>query len=349
MKERLEQALVEFHEQVEKVKDTNELMNLKSKMLGKKSELTLAYEEFKNIAATEKKNYGQILNQYKETVTKVIEQTKVKLEAAQLEQKLEGESIDVTLPGVSIPTGSLHPLTLMTHELEDYFLRMGYNVEVGPELEKADYNFTMLNIPESHPTRDDQDSFYINPEFLLRTHTSPVQIRTMLANKTKEPIRIICPGRVYRRDTDDATHTHQFNQLEGLVVGVDISIAHLIGTLENFAKYVFGHDRKIRLRPNYFPFTEPSFEIDVNCSCTADHCAVCKNSGWIEILGAGMVHPHVLENCGYDSGQYTAFAFGMGIDRIAMLKYGITDIRDLYNNDLRFLEQFKNLGGASCE
>ncbi|MBH4862640.1 phenylalanine--tRNA ligase subunit alpha, partial [Staphylococcus aureus] len=257
-------------------------------------------------------------------------------------KQLAEETIDVSLPGRHIEIGSKHPLTRTIEEIEDLFLGLGYEIVNGYEVEQDHYNFEMLNLPKSHPARDMQDSFYITDEILLRTHTSPVQARTMESRHGQGPVKIICPGKVYRRDSDDATHSHQFTQIEGLVVDKNVKMSDLKGTLELLAKKLFGADREIRLRPSYFPFTEPSVEVDVSCfKCKGKGCNVCKHTGWIEILGAGMVHPNVLEMAGFDSSEYSGFAFGMGPDRIAMLKYGIEDIRHFYTNDVRFLDQFK--------
>ena len=248
------------------------------------------------------------------------------------------------MPAAKIKVGCVHPITRIINEVEDLFISMGYDVLEGPEVESDLYNFEMLNLPKGHPARDTQDSFYITDDTLLRTQTSPVQVRTMLANTEKTPIRIICPGKTYRKDNDDATHSHQFTQIEGLVVDENISMTDLKGTLEIFAKKMFGEKREIRFRPSYFPFTEPSIEVDVTCfNCKGKGCNICKNTGWIEILGAGMVHPNVLNMCGYDSNKYTGFAFGIGPERIAMLKYGISDIRNFYTNDIRFLHEFDKL------
>ena len=250
--------------------------------------------------------------------------------------------IDVTLPGRHIEMGSKHPLTRTVEEIEDLFLGLGYEIVDGYEVEQDYYNFEALNLPKSHPARDMQDSFYITEETLMRTHTSPVQARTMEKCNGQGPVKIICPGKVYRRDSDDATHSHQFMQIEGLVVDKSIKMSGLKGTLELVAKRLFGAEREIRLRPSYFPFTKPSVEVDVSCfKCKGQGCNVCKHTGWIEILGAGMVHPNVLEMAGLDSKEYSGFAFGVGADRIAMLKYGIEDIRHFYTNDVRFLDQFK--------
>ena len=265
------------------------------------------------------------------------------LEDAIIEKKLKAEAIDVTLPGVQLPIGGIHPLNQTIMDLEDLYIAMGYTIAEGPEIETDEFCFEKLNLPKGHPARDMQDTFYINPELLLRSQTSPVQVRTMLEKKG-EPIKIVCPGKVYRRDADDATHSHQFMQFEGLVLGADITLADLKGALLEMAKKMFGEDRQIRLRPSFFPFTEPSVEVDVSCGlCGGKGCSVCKNTGWIEILGAGMVNDNVLRMCGYDPEKIQGFAFGIGIERITMLKYRIDDIRNFYINDVRFLNQFKEV------
>src|SRR5699024_9427358 len=270
-----------------------------------------------------------------------IDEKKLTLEKAALEEQLKTETIDVTLPGRPTQVGGSHVLTSIIEEIEDLFIGLGYEVKEGPEVETDYYNFEALNLPKGHPARDMQDSFYITNELLLRTHTSPMQARTMRALEGTEPIRMICPGKVYRRDNDDATHSHQFTQIEGLYVDKDVWMSDLKGTLHLFVQKMFGEDRELRFRPSFFPFTEPSVEMDISCKvCSGAGCSVCKQSGWIEILGAGMVHPKVLEMAGYDSKVYTGFAFGMGPDRIAMLKYGIDDIRRFYTDDIRFLKQF---------
>ena len=257
-----------------------------------------------------------------------------------MNRKLESERIDVSLPSSKIIRGSKHPLTRVIEEIEDLFVSMGYDVVSGPELETDEYCFERLNLPKGHPARDMQDSFYITPEYLLRTQTSAVQARAMMANKEKTPIRIIVPGKTYRRE-DDATHSHQFNQVEGLVIDKNISFADLKGTLEIFMKHMLGENTELRFRPSYFPFTEPSYEVDVSCfKCGGKGCNLCKQTGWIELLGSGIVHPNVLKMNGYDPEVYSGFAFGTGLDRLAMFKYGITDIRLLYSNDVRFLNQF---------
>jgi phenylalanyl-tRNA synthetase alpha chain len=260
-----------------------------------------------------------------------------------INRDLASEAIDVTLPGSQVAVGQSHVLTQIMEEIEDLFIGMGYQIIEGPEVEEDSYNFERMNLPKDHPARDMQDTFYITNEILLRTHTSPVQARTMDKHDfSKGPLKMISPGKVYRRDSDDATHSHQFHQMEGLVVAKDITMGDLKGTLEVFAKKLFGSEREIRLRPSYFPFTEPSVEVDVSCfKCNGKGCNVCKQTGWIEILGAGMVHPNVLEMSGIDATVYSGYAFGLGPDRVAMLKYGIDDIRHFYQNDVRFLNQFK--------
>jgi len=263
------------------------------------------------------------------------------LEKEQMDRELAEETVDVTLPGRPVRQAGRHPLIQIIEEIEDLFIGMGYRIAEGPEVETDYYNFEALNLPKGHPARDMQDSFYISEEILLRTHTSPVQARTMESHQGRGPVKIICPGKVYRRDNDDATHSHQFMQVEGLVVDENIRMSDLKGTLEVFAKKIFGDDREIRLRPSFFPFTEPSVEMDISCKiCRGQGCSVCKGTGWIEILGAGMVHPNVLKMGGFDPDIYSGFAFGIGVERIAMLKYGIDDIRHFYTNDVRFLQQF---------
>ncbi len=320
--------------------DEVSLNNIKSKYLGKKSEFTDIMNNMKNLDNEEKKNVGKESNVFRTEVTKEIENKSNEIKEKALNEKLNKDKIDLTLPSKKRKTGSLHPITLVINELSDLFLSMGYDICDGPEIETDKYCFEMLNVPKGHPARDAQDTFYINDEMLLRTQTSAMQIRYMLAKSDKKPFKMICPGKVYRRD-DDATHSHQFTQIEGLVVGENISLSDLKGTLETLAKKMFGNDREVRFRASYFPFTEPSYEVDVSCfKCNGKGCSLCKNTGWIEILGSGMVHPNVLRGCGYDPNKYTGFAFGCGVERIAMLKYGINDIRLFYTNDYRFLKNF---------
>ena len=290
-----------------------------------------------------KKELGQKSNKIKFALEDLFEKKRKAIEDAMINKKLQSETIDVTLPGVSVPVGSIHPLNRTIQELEDLYISMGYTVAEGPEIETDEFCFEKLNLPKGHPARDMQDTFYINPELLLRSQTSPVQVRTMLEKKG-QPIKIICPGKVYRRDADDATHSHQFIQCEGLVLGKDISLSDLKGALLEMAKKMLGEEREIRLRPSFFPFTEPSVEVDVSCGlCGGKGCNVCKNTGWIEVLGAGMVNNNVLRMSGYNPDEIQGFAFGIGVERIAMLKYRIDDIRNFYTNDLRFLNQFKEV------
>ena len=342
MKERLKELRQEAIAKVDAVSDLKGLNDIRVEYLGKKGPITEVLRGMGKLSAEERPLMGALVNEVRESITNKITEKQAELENAEVEKKLAGETIDVTLPGRPVKVGNHHPLTVVIEEIEDLFLGMGYTIAEGPEVEKDYYNFEALNLPKGHPARDMQDSFYITEEILLRTHTSPVQARTMEKHEGKGPVKIICPGKVYRRDNDDATHSHQFMQIEGLVIDENIRMSDLKGTLEVFAKKMFGEDREIRLRPSFFPFTEPSVEMDISCFiCSGKGCNVCKKTGWIEILGAGMVHPNVLEMAGFDSKKYTGFAFGMGPERIAMLKYGIDDIRHFYTNDIRFVNQFK--------
>lgn len=346
MEKIVEEIKKELEEDLKKISSMNELNDLKVKYLGKKGKITLLTKDMGNRSVEERKEIGRYSNELKSHVTSSISQLEQELSQKELEAKLENDRIDPTLPGTAVKVGGVHPLTKVTEEIEDLFVSMGYDVVSGPEVELDLYNFEMLNLPKGHPARDAQDSFYITEDTLLRSQTSPVQVRTMLKNKEKTEIRIICPGKVYRRDDDDATHSHQFTQIEGLVVGKNISLADLKGTLEIFAKKLFGEDREICFRPSYFPFTEPSYEVDISCfRCGGKGCNICKNTGWIEILGSGMVHPNVLQMAGYDPKEYTGFAFGIGVERVAMLRYGVNDIRSFYTNDLRFLETYNRVEG----
>ena len=319
------------------------LQDLRVKVLGKKGSLTELLKGLKELSNDLRPLVGKQVNEVRDVLTKAFEERAASLEAALIEAQLEKESLDVTLPGRQLKHGQRHVLTQISEEIEDIFLGMGFQVVDGFEVEKDYYNFERMNLPKDHPARDMQDTFYITEEILLRTHTSPVQARTLDQHDfANGPLKMISPGRVFRRDTDDATHSHQFHQIEGLVVGEKISMGDLKGTLEMIIKKMFGHERQIRLRPSYFPFTEPSVEVDVSCfKCGGDGCNVCKKTGWIEILGAGMVHPRVLEMSGVDPDKYSGFAFGLGQERIAMLRYGINDIRGFYLGDSRFTEQFK--------
>ncbi|PKR84265.1 phenylalanine--tRNA ligase subunit alpha [Heyndrickxia camelliae] len=341
MEQKLKELQAEALQKIEQTEDLKSLNDIRVAYLGKKGPITEVLRGMGQLSAEERPKMGALANEVRAAISEKIEAKQEALEAAAVEKQLASETIDITLPGRPVKVGNHHPLTKVIEEIEDLFIGMGYQVAEGPEVEKDYYNFEALNLPKGHPARDMQDSFYITEELLLRTHTSPVQARTMEKHEGKGPVKIICPGKVYRRDNDDATHSHQFMQIEGLVVDENITMGDLKGTLQVFAKKMFGEDREIRLRPSFFPFTEPSVEMDITCKiCGGEGCSVCKGTGWIEILGAGMVHPNVLEMAGFDSKKYTGFAFGMGPERIAMLKYGIDDIRHFYTNDIRFLKQF---------
>lgn len=317
-----------------------DLEALRIKYLGKKGELTAVLRGMGALSAEERPVIGQLANEVRAKIEAKIEAGREAARARELEAKLASEKIDVTVPGHKTPVGVMHPISLVQRQLEEIFLGMGYEIAEGPEVELDYYNFQALNIPEDHPARDTQDTFYITDNILLRSQTSPVQVRTM--EQKKQPIKIISPGRVYRSDAVDATHSPLFHQLEGLVVDHGVTMGDLKGTLESFAKTMFGEDTRIRFRPHHFPFTEPSAEVDVSCfACGGKGCRLCKGEGWIEILGSGMVHPNVLKSCGIDPDEYSGFAFGMGVERIVMLKYHIDDMRYLYENDVRFLHQFK--------
>ena len=324
------------------VADEKTLNNLRTVMRGKKGELTEILKGMKDLTNEERPVIGALANAFRDEFGAKFEAKKVEIEQAVMNAALESETLDVTLPGKAQKKGSRHILTQTQEEIEEIFLGMGYEIVDGYEVETDHYNFERMNLPKDHPARDMQDTFYITNEVLLRTHTSPMQARTMDAHDfSKGGLRMIAPGRVYRRDTDDATHSHQFHQIEGLVVDKNITMADLKGTLDLVMKKMFGQDRELRWRPSYFPFTEPSVEVDISCfKCGGKGCNVCKHTGWIEILGAGMVHPNVLEMSGLDSSVYSGFAFGLGQERIAMLRYGINDIRGFYQGDVRFLEQF---------
>ena len=316
-----------------------QIEDLRIKYLGKKGELTAVLRGMGSLSAEERPVIGQLANEVRAAIENKITELSQTAKQKALDEKLKSEKIDVTVPGEKVKIGHVHPLDLAQKQLEDIFLGMGYTIVDGPEVEYDYYNFQALNIPEDHPARDTQDTFYITDNILLRSQTSPVQARVM--EKTQPPIKIISPGRVYRSDAVDATHSPLFHQLEGLVVDEGITMGDLKGTLELFAKRMFGDETKIRFRPHHFPFTEPSAEVDVSCfMCGGEGCRFCKHEGWIEILGAGMVHPNVLRNCGIDPEKYSGFAFGLGIERIALLKYHIDDMRLLYENDIRFLNQF---------
>ncbi len=326
---------------IEAAQNPEELVQVRVQYLGKKGSIQELMSYMRSLSKEEKPEFGQKVNVCKQTVSEAVEKRQAELQKTAVLARMEEEKIDVTLPGSRLSLGTTHPLIMIQQEIEDLFLGMGYTVAEGPEVEADYYNFELANIPKDHPSRDMQDTFYIDPNTLLRTHTTAMQMRELEKAGGKTPIKLICPGKVYRRDDDDATHSHQFMQCEGLVVGEHITLADLKGTLEYMANRMFGNGRTIRFRPSYFPFTEPSVEVDVSCPfCNGKGCSVCKGSGWIEILGAGMVHPHVLEMNGFDSEKCTGFAFGVGLERVAMLKYGIDDIRNFYINDSRFLKNF---------
>ena len=342
MKEKIEQIKTKSIEEIEKAETQKELAEAKVKYLGKKGELTLVLREMGKLTPEERPIMGKMVNEVRDILEEEFDKKEKELKSKELQKRLETENIDVTEPSKKTELGSIHPITQIITEVEEIFLGMGYQIAEGPEVESDYFNFELMNLPKGHPARDMQDTFYIDENTLMRTHTSPVQAHTLLAAKGKGPIKVICPGKTYRRDDDDATHSHQFMQCEGLVVDKNITLADLKGTLEVFARKFFGEKREIRLRPSYFPFTEPSVEVDISCHhCGGKGCAMCKGTGWIEILGAGMVNPKVLDMCGFDSKVYQGFAFGIGIERVAMLKYGIDNIRDFYNDDLRFLNQFQ--------
>lgn len=339
MKEKLEQIKAEAVCQIQNSDGLAKLNDVRVAFLGKKGELTAVLKGMKDVLPEERPMVGQLVNETRESIEKLIEETKSKLEAAERDIRLKQEVIDVTLPAKKNRVGHRHPNTIALEEVERIFVGMGYEVVEGPEVEYDYYNFEALNIPANHPAKDEQDTFYINDKILLRTQTSPVQVREM--EKGKLPIRMIAPGRVFRSDEVDATHSPSFHQVEGLVVDRHITFADLKGTLAEFAKQLFGENTKVKFRPHHFPFTEPSAEVDVTCfKCGGKGCRFCKGSGWIEILGCGMVHPRVLKMSGIDPEEYSGFAFGMGLERIALLKYEIDDMRLLYENDDRFLKQF---------
>ena len=343
MKEKIEEIKQKATEQIKKIQEIKGLEEIKIKALGKKGELTVLLRSLKDLAAEERPIIGNLVNDAKETLERLILEKEEELKKEELNKKLESEKIDITLPGNKLKRGSMHPLNRVIEDIEDLFVSMGYDVVEGPELETDEFCFERLNLPKGHPARDMQDSFYITDEYLLRTQTSSVQARVMIANEEKGPLRIITLGKTYRRE-DDATHSHQFNQIEGLVIDkkeVGVSLADLKGTLEIFVRKIIGANLDLRFRPSYFPFTEPSYEVDVTCfKCGGKGCNLCKQTGWIELLGSGIVHPNVLKMNGYDPEKYGGFAFGTGIDRLAMFRYGITDMRYLYTNDVRFLTQF---------
>lgn len=339
MKQALEQIQKSADELIAAAQSVAQVEELRVRFLGKKGELTAILKQMGKLSPEERPVVGALANEVREAITQDIAARTKELQEAQLQQRLLEETMDVTLPGERPVQGKRHPFEKVLRELKEIFLGMGFDVVSGPEVELDHYNFEMLNMPKSHPARDTQDTFYITENVLLRTQTSPMQIRTM--EKTKPPIRIICPGRVYRSDAVDATHSPIFHQIEGLVVDENVTFSDLKGTLEMFIKKLYGEGTRVRFRPHHFPYTEPSAEMDMSCfKCGGKGCSLCKGEGWIEILGCGMVHPKVLENCGIDPEKYSGFAFGVGLERIVMMRYGIDDMRLLYENDLRFLKQF---------
>ncbi len=339
MKEQLNSIQQKALDEIKNAVDIKTVDDLKVRLLGKKGELTAILKQMGQLSAEERPVIGQLANQVRECIENDIGRKKEQLKALETERKLKKETLDVTLPGRKLEQGRRHPLNIVLDDLKEIFKGMGYSVVDGPEVEKTEYVFDMLNTDEGHPARDPSDTFYITDKIILRTQTSSVQIRTMLANKP--PIAVISPGRVYRNDEMDATHSPIFHQCEGLVVDKNITFSDLKGTIEVFAKRLYGNDIKIRFRPHHFPFTEPSAEADFRCfKCGGKGCPLCKGEGWIEMLGCGVVHPQVLLNCGIDPEIYSGFAFGMGLERVAMMRYGIDNMRLLYENDLRFLKQF---------
>lgn len=341
MKEKIEKIRQSALEEIKNANDEKVLNDARVKYLGKKGELTLILRGMGEIAPEERPVIGSLVNEVRDELENLIEEREREFKTAEIKRKLEHEKIDVTMPGKKVNLGSVHPITQIIKDMEEIFIGMGYEIADGPEVELATYNFDKLNTPQDHPARDIQDTFYVTDDIVLRSQTSPVQARVM--ETQKPPIKIICPGVVYRSDSVDATHSPVFHQIEGLVVDKNISMGDLKGTLEMFAKKCLGEKTQIRFRPHHFPFTEPSAEADVSCFvCGGKGCRVCKGEGWIELLGCGMVHPNVLRNCGIDPEVYSGFAFGCGIERIAMAKFGIDDMRLLYENDVRFLKQFGN-------
>ena len=339
MKEKLQSIQEEAVRLIQAADAPEKLNDVKIRFLGKKGELTAVLKGMKDVAPEDRPKVGQLVNETREAIEQLLEETKTKMERALREEQLKSEVIDVTLPSKKNMVGHRHPNTIALEEVERIFIGMGYEVVEGPEVEYDEYNFEKLNIPADHPAKDEQDTFYINDKIVLRTQTSPVQVRVM--EKGKLPIRMIAPGRVFRSDEVDATHSPSFHQIEGLVIDKNITFADLKGTLQEFAQELFGPETKTKFRPHHFPFTEPSAEVDVSCfKCGGKGCRFCKGSGWIEILGCGTVHPNVLRMCGIDPDEYTGFAFGVGLERIALLKYEIDDMRLLYENDVRFLKQF---------
>ncbi|WP_283588581.1 phenylalanine--tRNA ligase subunit alpha [Limosilactobacillus viscerum] len=346
LKDKLTQLRDEGMAEIRNSKDLQKINEVRVKMLGKKGPITSVLRGMKELSAEERPVVGKFANKVRDELTTAIEDRRAELEQAELDAQLAEEKLDVTLPGTPVAQGQSHVIQQIIDQVVDLFVSMGYEVAVGDEVEQEVYNFEKLNLPKDHPARDMQDTFYVTPTVLMRTQTSPMQARMLEKHDFSQgPLKMISPGKVYRRDTDDATHSHQFNQIEGMVVGKHITMADLKGTLEVVAQSLFGDKLQVRLRPSYFPFTEPSVEADITCfNCMGKGCAICKHTGWIEVLGAGMVHPNVLKMSGVDPEEYGGFAFGLGPDRFAMLKYGVDDIRNFYQNDVRFLNQFDEKG-----
>ena len=341
MNERINEIVNEALDLISQASTSDDVQNIRNQFLSKKSELMSLMSTLGNLSPEERKTVGQELNLAKGKIAEALDAKQKEIAKKELDEKLKKEEIDISLPGNTYQVGGRNPFHIIIDEMTEIFTGMGFEVADGPEVEDDLHNFELLNIPKDHPARDMQDTFYISDNILLRTHTSPVQARTMEAKEGK-PVRIICPGKTYRRDDDDATHSHQFAQIEGLVIDKGINIGHLKATLELFARKMFGEKREIRLRPSFFPFTEPRGEVDITCSnCDGKGCSMCKGTGYIEILGGGMVHPNVLKMNGYDPEVYSGFAFGIGIERTAMLRFGIDDVRKFYQNDVRFLHQYK--------
>ena len=339
MEKRLKEIRNKINLKVKIVKKIKDIEKIKNECLGRKGELTLLLRKLGSLSKEDRPKIGKLLHQYKKEIEELIQKKTIEIVRSEKEKRIKSESIDISLLGKRMDRGTIHPIQLILKEIEEVFLGLGFKIEEGPEVELDYYNFEALNIPKDHPARDDQDSFFINNDILLRTHTSPVEIRVM--EKQKPPIRIIATGKCYRRDSTDSTHSPMFHQIEGLAVDENITFGDLKGVLTVFTHRIFGKDRKIRFRPGFFPFTEPSAEVDVSCLlCKGRGCQSCGYTGWLEIMGAGMTDPAVFKKVGYDSEKYSGFAFGMGVERIAMLKYGINDIRLFFENDLRFLKQF---------
>ena len=339
MEKRIKEIRSKINLEVKIVKKIKDIEKIKNECLGRKGELTLLLRKLGSLSKEDRPKIGKLLHQYKKEIEELIQKKTIEIVRSEKEKRIKSESIDISLLGKRMDRGTIHPIQLVLKEIEEVFLGLGFKIEEGPEVELDYYNFEALNIPKDHPARDDQDSFFINNDILLRTHTSPVEIRVM--EKQKPPIRIIATGKCYRRDSTDSTHSPMFHQIEGLAVDENITFGDLKGVLTVFTHRIFGKDRKIRFRPGFFPFTEPSAEVDVSCLlCKGRGCQSCGYTGWLEIMGAGMTDPAVFKKVGYDSEKYSGFAFGMGVERIAMLKYGINDIRLFFENDLRFLKQF---------